>query len=1345
MRSNTRQDWNSCRWFICLSVGVLLAACGTETGGEADGSAVDAGGALPDIGFGDVGSADLGGTTTDSGEAPTEDAAVEGDVVDDAPTDSCPGGPGCDCVQSSDCDNNFCIDVPQGKRCAVKCVDDCDDGFSCAPVSAGGGDVVTICVPTGLRLCDPCTDSKACKSLGVDDAACVDQGSAGAFCGVGCKTSEQCAKGFECKAVTTIEGASSNMCVPKPGADGAATDCTCSQAATDAKLTTKCFVEHFTDDKQLAGKCPGVRTCGESGLSACTAPPLEVEVCDGKDNDCDGKVDEDTCTDDNDCTQGACDPAKGCLVNKLDKVPCDADGDVCTENDACKEGVCVPGTPKKCDDGNPCTIAACDLAKGCTQTADDGKPCDADGTACTVGDICSSGVCSVGKVVSCDDSNACTKDACDDKTGKCAYKPLVDGVACDDGTACTIADSCTAGSCGGKKLVCDDANACTANTCDPKTGCKKTTLDGAACDDDNPCTIGDLCKADQCAAGKVKICDAGDPCVTGKCKITTGKCNWQDKSDGESCDDGSACTSSDACKGGNCGGKQINCDDKNACTSDSCDKVAGCKHKPISQSCSDGNACTESDACVQGKCVGKAVGPAKCEDGNPCTDDGCAPKTGCTNVANSKPCSDGDSCTDGDLCANGKCKAGKDICQCQKDSDCAAKDDGNLCNGIQYCDKSKPAHVCKPKPNSAVLCDTKGDGPCAKTSCVAKTGQCIKTSATDGSGCDADGSVCTQGDACAGGLCKVGKPLPCSDGNVCTNDLCDKAKGCYKVNNSQPCNDGNACTSKDGCSGGSCAGTPLVVAVSCNDNNPCTTDACSPKLGCTYAPNQNKCDDGKPCTKGDVCAGSKCVPGTNICECNVNSDCAGKEDGNLCNGTLFCDKSQAPFSCKINPLTIVFCNTSGDGPCKKTACVNKTGKCLQQAAANGKACDADGSVCTKSDACSGGACKPGAPLNCNDGKVCTDDLCDKAKGCYTVNSNKGCDDNNKCTSGDTCKAGKCTANPVNCNDNNPCTEDLCDASSGCKLIPNASPCNDGNACTKNDKCSSGKCGGDQLSCNDNNPCTTDTCNTSKGCQTTPVNDKTPCGGGKICLSGKCQSACSNGSKIFNYSGSATNFNVPSCVQTLTIEAWGAEAGTKKSKGGRGAMMRGSFTGLGGKSLRVVVGGRGKDGTCGLCGGGGGGGSFISNNSNGQPLLIASGGGGSSYQGHAGQGGLTSQKGGPGGYSSVGIGQGGYSNNGGGGGTGAGGGGWNGDGTGNNWAKGGKKKGGAGGTTSYSGKGGFGGGGASYHGGGGGGGYTGGSGGTYSKGGGGGGSYCSGSLIGSQGNVRTGNGEVRFSW
>src|SRR5262249_19864248 len=153
--------------------------------------------------------------------------------------------------------------------------------------------------------------------------------------------------------------------------------------------------------------------------------------------------------------------------------------------------------------------------------------------------------------------------------------------------------------------------------------------------------------------------------------------------------------------------------------------------------------------------------------------------------------------------------------------------------------------------------------------------------------CD-EGSACTTGDVCAGGVC-AGTPITCSDGNPCTTDSCNPASGCVFANNTNPCDDGNACTSGDTCALGACAGTPIT----CNDNNPCTTDSCNPASGCVFANNTNPCDDGDVCTTGDTCNGGSCTPtGTlncsdgNLCttdSCNPTSGCVHT------NNTLPCD------------------------------------------------------------------------------------------------------------------------------------------------------------------------------------------------------------------------------------------------------------------------------------------------------------------------------------------------------------------------------------------------------------------------------------------------------------------------
>ncbi|MFQ5461501.1 MAG: hypothetical protein ACE5E5_02630, partial [Phycisphaerae bacterium] len=57
----------------------------------------------------------------------------------------------------------------------------------------------------------------------------------------------------------------------------------------------------------------------------------------------------------------------------------------------------------------------------------------------------------------------------------------------------------------------------------------------------------------------------------------------------------------------------------------------------------------------------------------------------------------------------------------------------------------------------------------------------------------------------------------------------------------------------------------------------------------------------------------------------------------------------------------------------------------------------------------------GAPPNCDDGNVCTDDTCDPATGCVNTNNVAACDDGNACTTTDVCDgAGVCAGvNPAN--------------------------------------------------------------------------------------------------------------------------------------------------------------------------------------------------------------------------------------------------------------------------------------------------------------------------------------------
>src|SRR5262245_6277689 len=155
--------------------------------------------------------------------------------------------------------------------------------------------------------------------------------------------------------------------------------------------------------------------------------------------------------------------------------------------------------------------------------------------------------------------------------------------------------------------------------------------------------------------------------------------------------------------------------------------------------------------------------------------------------------------------------------------------------------------------------------PCA-------TNVCLDGMACDGAGvcgggtpnmgpCD-DGNACTTGDVCVGGTCVGGAAPDCNDNNPCTSDACDPASGCVNAPNALPCDDGNACTTGDTCAGGGCVPGP---ATNCDDGNPCTTDACDPMLGCTNTANTDRCNDGDSCTVNDACANGTCSGAPLVC------------------------------------------------------------------------------------------------------------------------------------------------------------------------------------------------------------------------------------------------------------------------------------------------------------------------------------------------------------------------------------------------------------------------------------------------------------------------------------------------
>lgn len=278
--------------------------------------------------------------------------------------------------------------------------------------------------------------------------------------------------------------------------------------------------------------------------------PGAPEICDGKDNNCNDKIDEGICDDGIACTFDFCDSQKGLC----DTAPDDS----------------------KCEDNNPCTQDKCEKGKGCVYIPITGPECD-DQNSCTINDTCKEGKCvgdpAPGCCVTnkdCDDKNPCTIDVCDVQGGKCKYEAVVDGTSCDaDNDGCTVGDKCSGGNCiPGAQADCSEySDICNKGKCKSLAAdlyvCEKVPLPkGASCDDGEFCTANDFCDGEgACVGGEPRDCakEVGDQCNGGYCDELAKTCVKTKKPDYTQCDDGNSCTLTDYCVNGICVGEGSAC------------------------------------------------------------------------------------------------------------------------------------------------------------------------------------------------------------------------------------------------------------------------------------------------------------------------------------------------------------------------------------------------------------------------------------------------------------------------------------------------------------------------------------------------------------------------------------------------------------------------------------------------------------------------------------------------------------------------------------------------------------------------------------------------------------------
>ncbi|MCK6573176.1 thrombospondin type 3 repeat-containing protein [Myxococcota bacterium] len=421
-------------------------------------------------------------------EQPNADQADrDGDGVGDV-CDGCPdlaGGDGADGDGDGvpdACDN--CLDAPNADQANADgdAFGDVCDPCPRNPQGTGDGD------GDGLGdLCDPCPrlagDAADRDADGVGDACdnCPSVANADQVDSDGDGEGDLCCAGF----------GQPDVC------GGGDTDCD-GMVDEDALVGQACGTG-------LPGTCAvGVIVC-VNGREMCdqTGDP-QPEVCDGRDDDCDGLVDEDQR---NAC--GGCGNAPRETCNGLDD-DCDGtidDGAPCPGSQVCAYGECRdPCRNNECDGDNFCTEGVC-IDRCARIECDFGEACDPQGGVCTdpcVGRVCNGElICHGGRCVEedcrltgCPEGDACAGEICVEDP--CA------------GVECGADEFCRGGVCHG---ACGAISCGFGETCFDGV-CQRDPCAGLDCGDGRLCDEGE-CRRDPCAD---VVCPANFACLNGQCE-----------------------------------------------------------------------------------------------------------------------------------------------------------------------------------------------------------------------------------------------------------------------------------------------------------------------------------------------------------------------------------------------------------------------------------------------------------------------------------------------------------------------------------------------------------------------------------------------------------------------------------------------------------------------------------------------------------------------------------------------------------------------------------------------------------------------------------------------------------